>query len=236
MVTGRYRNLGRWRNIGVALVMLAAPVSVRAQPGYAGTDTTANLGISPDYPTEYSTEPLFSPVFTSPVQQLFSPPDDFPGIGTTGQLPSALLNTGTTLDSVLVQPAAVDPLIAPMAAVLATLPAPGHRHPPDSAQNQQAMQDYFCLTQAQQNAKVNRYWSLIAPSEPQAGPSTGFAARDTPDRQAANDPADTNNEWCSANLPTPWAVEPFNMNVWGVAVVLSLGIFAFWAARGFKSP
>lgn len=221
-----------------ALWAAPAPAGPAIAPGSSppGAPGDSSVRASGGFGLNFAGDIVFSPVFSSPVEQLFSAPGDFQGVGVTGPLPYDLLTTDTTLMSALIPPASVDPAIAPMASVLATLPSPIHRHPPYSAANQLGMPSYYCLTQSQQNAKQYRYWSMTQLSEPGTGPLGRISDTGVPDREAVDAPADTNDEWCSQNIPKPWAVEPFSMNLWAPLIVLTLGIFAFWAARGFKAP
>lgn len=199
-------------------------------PGDNSGNRSGGFGIN------FSGDVVFSPLFSSSVERLFSAPDDFRGVGSTGPLPYGLLNTDTTLMSALVRPAYADPMIAPMAPILETLPNPLHRHPSYAEATQLGIPSYYCLTQAQQNAKQYRYWSFTHLSEPGAGPLGRISDSGVPDREAVENPTDTNEEWCSANLPKHWAVEPFRMNVWVPVIVLSLGFLVFWSVRGFKKP
>ena len=238
MVNPRPRRLAL--SVGVGLLVSVAPVLAgpaiapgSSPPGAPGDSSVAASG---GFGINFSGDLVFSPVFSSPAEHLFSAPSDFQGVGATGHLPYGLVNTDTTLMSALVRPAYADPAIAPMAPVLASLPNPIHRHPPYAAATQLGIPSYYCLTQAQQNAKQYRYWSFTRLSEPGTGPLGRISDAGLPDREAVENPADTNDEWCGANLPKHWAVEPFSMNLWAPMVVLTLGIFAFWAARGFKTP
>lgn len=219
-----------WATSALAGPAIAPGSSPPGSPGDSSTRGSGAFGLS------FSGDLVFSPVFSSPAQQLFSQPSDFPGASVTGPLPYNLLTTDTTLMSALIPPAFVDPAIAPMAPILETLPNPIHRHPSYSATNQLGIPSYYCLTQAQQNAKQYRYWSFTRLSEPGTGPLGRISDTGVPDREAVEAPADTNEEWCSQNLPRPWAVEPFSMNIWGPLVVLSLGMLVFWSVRGFKKP
>lgn len=235
MVTGKHRLacglvVALWMAPAAAGPAIAPGSSPPGAPGDSSTQASGGFGIN------FSGDVVFSPVFSSPSQRLFSAPADFGGVGVTGPLPYDLTNTDTSLTSAMVRPAYADPAIAAMAPAIETLPNPIHRHPSYAAANQLGIPSYYCLTQAQQNAKQYRYWSFTALSEPGVEPLVRISDSGLPDREAVENPADTNDEWCSANLPKHWAVEPFGMNIWGPVVVLSLGIFAFWAARGFKTP
>lgn len=224
--------------LGVACMAPGAFGGPAIAPGSTPPGAPGDHGISAltDMNLGFSQDLLFSPAFVSPVQQLFSAPTDSAASVDAAALPSYLGYTDTTLQSVLIQPGTVDPMISPMASVLATLPDPGHLNVSPAGLGQRASPTFYCLSQAQLNARQYRYWSFLMLTEPGAAAPPAFEAGRGPDAQAANDPADTNDEWCGANTPTPWASEPFTMNLWAPVVVLSLGIFLFWAARGFRTP
>ncbi len=219
-----------WAGSSLAGPAIDPGSSPAGAPGYSSGNRSGGFGIN------FSGDVVFSPVFSSSAERLFSAPDDFQGVGSTGPLPYALLNTDTTLTSALIRPAYADPQIAPMAPGLETVPNPLHRHPSYAAATQLGIPSYYCLTQAQQNAKQYRYWSFTHLSEPGVGQLDRITDSGVPDRQAVDNPTDTNDEWCSANLPKHWSVEPFSMNVWAPVIVLSLGFFVFWSVRGFKKP
>ena len=237
---------GKQGRFGITLLALfiglgglsSAVAGPAISPGTSAPGTPGDPGSasSTDFGLRFSNDVIFNPTFTSPLQQIFSAPSDFPGVGTSGRVPGDLWNSDTQLLSALVTSAAADPQIAPMASVLATLVAPAQLRQTYSSMTQRGLRDYYCLTQAQQNARQYRYWSFTVLGEPDANGTKPFLIGSAMDREAANNPADTNDEWCSANLPKATMLEPFTMNIWGPVVVLSLGIFAFWAARGFRKP
>ena len=209
---------------------IAPGTSAPGMPGDPGSYSPTDLGL------RFSDDVVFNPVFTSPVQQIFSTPASVTGSGAQAGTAEDPWSSDTQLLSTMVASSAAYPLIAPMAPVLATLAAPAQLARSYSAKNQQAARAFYCLTQAQQNASQYRYWSFTVSEEPEAAGVETFPTTSAMDREAANNPADTNDEWCSANLPKSTMLEPFTMSVWGPVIVLSLGIFAFWAARGFRKP
>ena len=118
---------------------IAPGTSAPGMPGDPGSYSPTDLGL------RFSDDVVFNPVFTSPVQQIFSTPASVTGSGAQAGTAEDPWSSDTQLLSTMVASSAAYPLIAPMAPVLATLAAPAQLAHSYSAKNQQAARAFYCL-------------------------------------------------------------------------------------------